>query len=231
MTSLVSILGLGFALGVRHATDADHVVAVTTIVARERRLWSSSLVGALWGLGHTATILVVGGAILIFRLEIPPRLGLGMEAAVAAMLVGLGGMALLRRPDAHAHSSAPSPAPAPAPAPAPSRILALRPLLIGTVHGLAGSAAIALFVLAALDDIRWGAVYLGVFGIGTIAGMMLLTTAIALPFAYTARAFGRVNAWLARATGGASVALGVWLAYELVTVGGLLYASPNWTAH
>ena len=222
MTSVLSILGLGFALGMRHATDADHVVAVTTIVSRERRVWASSLVGALWGLGHTVTIFVVGGMILLFQVAIPPRVGLAMELAVAVMLVALGAFSIARA------GPAAQPALAGASGPA-SRVAALRPLGVGVVHGLAGSAAIALLVLAALDDPRWGALYLAVFGVGTVAGMMLLTTAIALPFAYTARQFGQANRWLACVTGAASIGLGVWLAYDILVVHGMLGAAPAWT--
>src|SRR6202521_831490 len=90
MTALIAILLLGFFLGMRHATDPDHVVAVTTIVSRERSVLDAALIGALWGLGHTFTILVVGSAIILFKLTIPPRLGLSMELSVGVMLILLG---------------------------------------------------------------------------------------------------------------------------------------------
>lgn len=217
-TPLLTLLLLGFLLGLRHATDPDHVVAVTTIVARERRLWAASLVGAFWGLGHTVTIFVVGGAIILFDVVIPPRLGLGMEFAVAIMLVVLGVMNLA---GVHAHLHRPPSSP-------PPRI-GLRPLVIGVVHGLAGSAAVTLLVLATIHDARWALLYLAVFGVGTVAGMMALTTALGLPFAYASRRFDRIQAWLAGATGLASVAFGGLLAYELVFVRGLLSAAPRWS--
>lgn len=94
MVSLLSILFLGFFLGMRHATDADHVVAVTTIVARERSLRAAAPIGAVWGLGHTVTILLVGGGIIVFGVVIPPRVGLTMELSVALMLILLGGLNL-----------------------------------------------------------------------------------------------------------------------------------------
>src|SRR5579863_3513803 len=90
MITLVAIILLGFFLGMRHATDPDHVVAVTTIVSRERTIRHATLIGALWGLGHTFTILVVGSAIILFKLTIPPRLGLTMELSVGLMLILLG---------------------------------------------------------------------------------------------------------------------------------------------
>src|ERR671914_102208 len=130
MLSSFSVLALGFLLGMRHATDPDHVVAVTTIVSQQRSVRRAAGIGALWGAGHTATIVLVGGAILLFRLAVPPRLGLAMEFAVAVL------------------------------------------------------------VLTAIPSPVVGVVYLVVFGVGTIAGMTLVTAAIAVPSAYAA---SRVN--------------------------------------
>src|SRR5271154_7188771 len=90
MISLLSIVVLGFFLGMRHATDPDHVIAVTTIVSRQRSIGHAALIGALWGLGHTITILFVGSAIVLFGFVIPPRLGLTMEMSVGLMLILLG---------------------------------------------------------------------------------------------------------------------------------------------
>jgi hypothetical protein len=213
-TTLLSSLVLGFLLGLRHATDPDHVVAVTTIVSRERRLLSSSLIGALWGLGHTATIAVVGGAMVVFDVVIPPRLGLAMELAVALMLIALGAANLGTRASA---SRGLSPR------------MAARPVFVGIVHGLAGSAAVAILVLSTIHRAQWALVYLLLFGLGTVAGMMLMTTAIALPFAYTARRFAQVNGWLGRATGLASILLGTFIVYHLTTSHGLFSTAPQWT--
>ena len=97
MLSSISILLLGFLLGMRHATDADHVVAVTTIVSEEGSVRRASGIGALWGIGHSITVLLVGGAIIAFRLAIPPRLGLALEFSVALMLIALGLITLAGR--------------------------------------------------------------------------------------------------------------------------------------
>src|SRR5438445_1182047 len=148
MLSSFSILLLGFVLGMRHATDADHVVAVTTIVSDQPSLWRASTVGAIWGIGHSITILLVGGAIVVFRLAVPPRLGLAMEFVVAVMLIVLGAVNLSGRRSARARSSA-------------------RPLVVGFVHGLAGSAFVALLVVAAVPGAWLGLFYLALFGIGT----------------------------------------------------------------
>src|SRR5579862_1559486 len=96
MTALLAIMLLGFVLGMRHATDPDHVVAVTTIVSREKTLLHAAIIGAFWGIGHTVTILCVGTAIILLKLTIPPSLGLAMELAVALMLILLGILNLTR---------------------------------------------------------------------------------------------------------------------------------------
>jgi len=213
MVPLPSILLLGFCLGLRHATDPDHVMAVTTIVSRERTVRGAALLGSLWGVGHTMTILLLGGAIILFGVVIPPRVGLTLELGVAVMLILLGGLhvsgvAQRRRVSAAAHA---------------------RPLIIGVVHGLAGSAAAALLVLGAIRDARWAVAYLLIFGAGTVAGMMLITTALAMPFAYTAHRFARANRYLGLTSGLLSVAFGLFLVYQIGFVDGLFTAHPRWT--
>jgi hypothetical protein len=208
MLSFTSILLLGFVLGMRHATDPDHVVAVTTIVSDERSLWRASTVGAVWGVGHSITILAVGGAIVVFRLVIPPRLGLFLEFCVALMLILLGALTLSGRRIGSATNMA-------------------RPLVVGIVHGLAGSAFVALLVLAAVPGALLQLLYLALFATGTIAGMALITVAVALPSAVTARRFIRVQGYLRLASGLASVAFGVFLVRQGVSRG-LFDAVPHW---
>jgi hypothetical protein len=262
MTTLLAIILLGFFLGMRHATDPDHVVAVTTIVSRERTMLHAALIGAMWGLGHTFTILAVGSAIIFFKLTIPPRLGLSMELCVGLMLILLGVLNvtgvlrraiewiairrlgtgahshfLLGRWVAHTHDDDGEPIPIDS-----SSILGwtpqwwkqlglfhiLRPLAVGIVHGLAGSAAVALLVLTAISRPSWAIGYLLIFGLGTVAGMMLITAAIALPFAYSLQHFVRLNRGLAVASGFVSVAFGLFLCYQTGFVGGLFTGHPTW---
>jgi hypothetical protein len=211
--SLLSIVALGFLLGLRHATDADHVVAVTTIVSRQRSAVGAAAIGALWGVGHTVTIVAVGGAIILLKLAVPPRLGLAAEFLVGIMLIGLGLVNLARR----------SPSVAVAP------VGRARPLLIGIVHGLAGSAAIALLVLTAISDPRWAMAYLVIFGAGTVAGMVLITAALALPMRAAAVRFASAEHALRLASGGLSLAFGLFVAYRIGVTDGLFTAHPHWT--
>lgn len=238
MLSLFSILALGFLLGMRHALDPDHVVAVTTIVSRERTLRAAAPIGAVWGAGHTATLLVVGGAIVLFGVVIPPRLGLTLELAVGVMLILLGGLSLstLARPGAkhlHPHDGAHVAAHG-ALARLDDRLArlrayrAVRPLVIGVVHGLAGSAAAALLVLGTIRDPAWAMGYLAVFGVGTIAGMLLVTTALAMPFAYAAHRFERLHRALGLGAGLLSIGFGSFLVYRIGFVDGLFTSHPRW---
>jgi high-affinity nickel-transport protein len=216
---------LGFFLGMRHATDADHVVAVAAIVSRERTTRSALGIGGLWGLGHSATILAFGGAIILFGLVIPPHIGLSMEMSVAAMLVILGVMNVtgaMRTIDEAAHSDRRGAVETPI---STRRRLSrfFRPLLIGVVHGLAGSAAVALLVLATIREPAWALLYLVIFGAGTVAGMMLLTAAMVVPLTVLTR-FGSGHQILARVTGLVSIAFGLLLAYKVGFVDGLFTA-------
>jgi high-affinity nickel-transport protein len=263
MVSLFSIIALGFFLGMRHATDADHVIAVTTIVSRQRSVLKSAAIGAFWGVGHTLTIFAVGAAIILFDLVIPPRVGLSMELSVGLMLIILGVMNVMsfRRaiPDlpadaglasqhshhhshgdyvhSHPHSHGSEDhhhSPEHTPVAWMDRMFGktsvykpLRPLLIGIVHGLAGSAAVALLVLTTIRDARWAIAYLLVFGVGTIAGMMLITMSIASTFRLVGRSL-RFSHRLAMASGLLSLTFGLIIAYHICFVDGLLTAHPQW---
>jgi high-affinity nickel-transport protein len=194
----------------RHATDPDHIVAVTTIVSRERSVRRSIGIGVLWGIGHTVTIFGVGGAIILYKVAFTPRLGLSMEFSVALMLLVLGMLNLTAR------NGAPAPAPR------------LRPFIVGVVHGLAGSAAATLLILPLIDDVRWALVYLFVFGAGTIAGIALVTMAIAAPSVYAGARLAGLQRGVRLASGMASFAFGAYLAYKIGFVDGLFTAQPHW---
>jgi high-affinity nickel-transport protein len=263
MNGLLSIVALGFFLGMRHATDPDHVIAVTTIVARQRRTGSAAWIGALWGVGHTLTILLVGGGIILFRWVIPPRIGLSMEFAVGLMLIILGLLNLTGlwrlvtsaragrgtlHSHAHTHGDFVHDHPhghAPETHPHdPERTPVgwldgrlggigayrwVRPLLVGIVHGLAGSAAVALLVLATISDPTWAIFYLLVFGVGTVAGMMVITAAIAMPVAWGGARSARIGGALRVASGLLSLGFGLFLAWQMGVVHGLFSGRPSWT--
>lgn len=236
--TLFAILALGFLLGMRHATDADHVVAMTTLVTRERSSRSALVLGACWGVGHTLTLLCVGGAIVLFGLVIPPRLGLSLEMTVAVMLILLGAFNLTGAAERLEAASARQRATAlvfAASAPTLGARLSAtarrggRSLLVGVVHGLAGSAALALLVLTTVHDARSALLYLVVFGAGTIASMMLVTALLAVPLRVAAARFASAERVLARASGALSLAFGLFLAYRIGFVQGLLFGEAKWT--
>jgi high-affinity nickel-transport protein len=269
MVNFAAAIGLGFVLGVRHATDPDHVIAVSTIVARQRSIRQAGAIGILWGVGHTITIFCVGAVIILFNVVIPPRIGLAMELAVGLMLILLGILNLTgvtqrithrhtpdssrvsivhshrhvhdgvvhehihgHRPEVHMHLDAHLDADA-------DRTFLrklglyqfLRPLAVGLVHGLAGSAAVALLVLAEIRDPRWAVGYLLVFGIGTIAGMMLITMMIGAPFAYTRGRFASFNRGLGIASGLLSLTFGLFITFQIAVTDGLFASHPHWTPH
>jgi ABC-type nickel/cobalt efflux system permease component RcnA len=269
MISFLSILAVGFFLGMRHATDPDHVIAVTTIVSNQRNRMRAALIGAFWGVGHTVTIFVVGAGIILFDLVIPVRVGLSMELCVAVMLIVLGLMnvaGFLRsmpagsihdhdeekvihsHPHSHGdyiHSHPHAHQPEAHPHPPDQTPLAwldrafgriglyqyLRPFVVGVVHGLAGSAAVALLVLTTIRNFHWAIVYLLVFGVGTIAGMMLITMSIASAFSMVGKGRQKFSHRLALASGLLSLIFGLLVAYQILFVNGLFTTHARWTPH
>jgi len=258
LTSLFAITVLGFFLGMRHAADPDHVIAVTTIVSRSGSPLRAAAIGVLWGVGHTLTILVVGTGIVLLGWVIPPRVGLSLELSVGLMLIVLGvvnlravvreGTAVHTHTHAHAHGDyihthahQHSPEvhphrPEDTPVAKLDRWLGglrpyelVRPLVVGIVHGLAGSAAVALLVLAAIGAGAWAVAYLLLFGVGTIVGMMLITVGLAWPVMGAAPRFPSLPRRLRLASGLVSLLAGLAIAYRIGVVDGLFGAAPMWT--
>lgn len=207
-------------------------------VSRERAVRNAVFVGALWGLGHTLTLMLVGGAIVLFGFVIPAKLGMSMEFSVGLMLVMLGLWNLKSfgqwlsghrhgEHESHAHSHHGDDD-------EPARrwlekrfgnlplYQLIRPFVVGIVHGMAGSAALALMVLPMIHNPYWAVGYLAIFGMGTIAGMMLITTAIALPFSYTATRSAILHGRLGLVSGFISLGFGLFMLYEIGIVQGLL---------
>ena len=246
--TILFVTGLGLVLGMRHSTDADHVVAISTIVSKQRSIRNAALIGSVWGMGHTITVFIVGSVIILFGVEIPPRIGLSMEFSVAIMLILLGLLNLTGMmqkittyftPAIHARANASAPSKLEDRKTRLERLLensvgrlglyqCLRPLAIGLVHGLAGSAAVALLVLSTIHDPVWASVYLIVFGVGTMIGMMCMTAAIAVPLAFAGDRFNKLSGFLGTASGMVSLCFGSLLVYQLGFLGGLFTSHPQW---
>jgi ABC-type nickel/cobalt efflux system permease component RcnA len=245
--SMLFVTGLGLILGMRHSTDADHVVAISTIVSKQRSIRNAAVIGSVWGLGHTITIFIVGSLIILFGVEIPPRLGLSMEFSVAIMLVLLGILNLTGAMQKVTAWFTPAIGPKGSVALEPNKARSsrmekllensvgrlgvyqcIRPLAIGLVHGLAGSAAVALLVLSTIHNPVWATVYLLVFGAGTMVGMMCMTAMIAAPLAFAGERFAKLGKYLGAASGMASLCFGSFLAYQLGFLGGLFTSHPQW---
>lgn len=240
--SVFALLGLGFVFGLKHATEVDHVVAVSTIVSEHRSVVRSALVGGLWGAGHTASLVIVGVLVLVFRIAIPATSANWLEFSVALMIIGLGVMAVLRvlrkRADVHVHRHshdgqshvhihfhehgtehigvAPSRSLRASNASHSHAVsqLGFKPLLVGAMHGLAGSAALTLLVLTQIQSVTLGLLYLALFGAGSTLGMLLMSGLIGLPFALSGRRLTSINYGLQTVAGGLSIAFGLWYAYE-----------------
>jgi high-affinity nickel permease len=231
----LAILGLGFVLGLRHALDVDHLAAVSTMVSQRGGILRSSLIGAVWGLGHTAALLAAGVAVIALHAQISPGLTQGLELGVAIMLVGLGlnllwtmwrgGTIHLHEHEhgGHHHVHPHRHVPGETPEQAQHHPVAVRrPFLVGLVHGLAGSAALMLAVLATIPSPTVALAYILVFGVGSVGGMMIMSTLLGLPLALASERFVRAELALRAMAGLGSVAIGLVLAWRIGIASGLL---------
>lgn len=171
-SGLLSILLFGFTLGIKHATEPDHVIAVSTIASQTKRLSRSSLAGVCWGLGHTAILLLIGIIVISLGQNIPEQLALSLEFFVGIMLVylGLSGFKSDKTIEATA-----------------KKYIHKKSFFIGGIHGLAGSAALVILTTTQAQTPREAVLFMLIFGIGTIFGMLLFTTLLGLPFLLSSR--------------------------------------------
>lgn len=227
--SLISILMFGFVLGLKHAIEADHIAAVSTIASEHPSIMRSTLVGAFWGIGHTISLLVAGAAIVFLHLEISGGLSLALEFAVGVMLIALGANALRKivlgghlhmhvhqhGGRLHAHPHIHEQDKRDALHTHHGLRLQRRPLIVGMIHGLAGSGALMLLVLSTISQPLIALAYVLTFGIGSTGGMMLMSVLIGLPATLTAQRFARSNMILRAAAAGFSVVLGLLITYNL----------------
>jgi ABC-type nickel/cobalt efflux system permease component RcnA len=226
--SAVSILLGGLVIGIKHAFDADHLAAVSTIVCERKNLLSSLLIGGVWGIGHTASLMLAGVGVILLNISIERYKNI-LEFCVALMLIGLGANVLYKlvrggRLHYHVHSHGSythihphihENKPEPDPNSHHGLRLSIRPLIIGMVHGLAGSAALMLYVLSRIQSTALAFGYIIVFGVGSIGGMMLMSMALSLPARFTAEHFKRTHLAVQAVAGLFSLGFGLWLAYEL----------------
>lgn len=236
--STASVLAFGLVLGLKHAVEADHLAAVTTIVSERKSILGASLVGGLWGMGHTLSLLVAGIAVILFHLRISEQTALALEFCVGLMLVALGANALrkLLRGGAlhlhwhrhgkhihahpHVHDGVDEPD---APHTHHGLRLSARPFLVGMVHGLAGSAALMLLVLSTISSPLAGLLYVLVFGIGSVGGMMLMSALVGLPLRFTATRFARAHFVVRCLAGLFSLSFGLFMVYQIGIKDGLLH--------
>ena len=222
--STFSVLAIGFALGLQHATEADHLAAVSTIVSEKKNLLTASIVGGLWGIGHTISLFAVGVLVIFLKLQISESLEAKLEGCVGVMLVLLGLNALRKlfqvskvhvhthehdghtHAHIHAHDSKT--------AEESHHRLSPRSVLIGMVHGLAGSAALMLLVVPTISSPSIALLYILIFGIGSIGGMMAMSFLIGLPFHFTAGRFDVLNKGIRLVAGIFSFGLGASIIYE-----------------
>ncbi|MGB7999943.1 MAG: urease accessory protein UreH [Anaerobacillus sp.] len=203
--SLLSILVIGFLLGIKHAIEPDHVIAVSTIASKTRSLWKSSLAGVYWGIGHTTTLFLVGMLLFLFNTTITDKWAMSLEILVGFMLVFLGIKTLLTKASKTGTKGSRS---------------YLQSGAIGFIHGLAGSAAMVLLTMSTVQTVWQGAIYILVFGVGTCVGMLGFTTILGIPFVATRKQL-KLNHQLTQLTGVLSVGFGIYYIYRIGITDGL----------
>lgn len=238
---IFALLIMGLVFGLKHATEVDHVVAISTIVSQNRNLLRSTIVGALWGIGHTAALLITGIIVLSLRVAIPERVSNWLEFGVALMILGLGASALWRalrkRTEVHVHKHShddtthvhlhfhePTTRHGDARTSVHSHSVSavgLKPVLIGTIHGLAGSGPLTLLVLTQIESPWIGLLYLSLFGVGAILGMVLMSGLVGLPFVLTSRTLSAYHQRLQTTAAVLSIAFGLWYAHHTGFASGL----------
>ena len=233
---MTSVLFLGLMIGMQHALEADHIAAVASIAARETTLKRAVTHGAAWGLGHTLTLMAVAGGVVVLGTTIDAQIAAYLEAVVGVMLIGLGGHLLYRlwrdrihfhvhrhtggaahfhahshKGEAQAHKKSSHDHTHP-------RRLPVRTVLVGMMHGLAGSAALLILTALTVDSPALGLIYIALFGIGSIAGMAALSAVIAVPMSYSARFVTWANRSLQAGVAVATAGLGIWIVIQSTSV-------------
>lgn len=231
---MISIFALGFVMGVRHAFEADHLAAMATLVTRSQGTRAGLLQGAVWGLGHTITLLLVGGTCLLIGTAMPAAWAARLELVVGFMLLALGVDTLRRmrrarlhahvhqHDDGHAHwhmhrhQASVNDDLAVHEHDHPRRTFPGRALVVGLVHGLAGSAALFLLTLQTVGSFWPGLTYIALFGLGSILGMAGLSAVVAVPMRVAARSVARLQGAIEAVVGVATIAVGIRVVWTLL---------------
>lgn len=221
LIGIFSILGFGFILGIKHAIEPDHVIAVSTIASQSKKLYRSSLTGVFWGIGHTVTLLLVGISIILMKGEIPEVLAMSLEFLVGIMLVYFGFSAILSCKNVPICSDEELPK---YDSYYKTRYQKHKPyiksLFMGFVHGLAGSAALVLMTISTVESVSEGFFFILIFGAGTVIGMLCFTTVLGIPFVLSSKKV-RINKVLTQTTGVISTVFGFYYMYDLGVTEGL----------
>jgi sulfite exporter TauE/SafE len=229
--SIFTILAMGFVLGIKHAIEPDHVIAVSTIASQSKKLYRSTLAGVFWGIGHTSTLFLTGIILILMKGEIPEKWAMSLEFLVGIMLVYLGLSTILSFKNIHVHQheqngiehtqyhshlhkgdhkhnhSQ-------------NNVSYIKSMLIGFVHGLAGSGAMVLLTMSTVNSVWEAIFFILIFGVGTVIGMLFFTTIIGIPFVYSAKKVN-LNKTLTRITGVISTVFGIYYMYNLGITEGL----------
>ncbi|MBS4214616.1 urease accessory protein UreH domain-containing protein [Neobacillus rhizophilus] len=227
----LSVLALGFVLGIKHAIEPDHVIAVSTIASQSKKLLRSSLAGVFWGIGHTATLFIIGIIIILMKGEIPEKWVMSLEFLVGIMLVYLGVSTVLsfknihlhqhnHDEEEHKHVHSHNFSGKHEHKHKHKNVSYLKSMVIGLIHGLAGSGAMVLLTMSTVNSVWEAAIYILIFGVGTIIGMLFFTTIIGIPFVFSSKKVG-LNKSLTQITGLISILFGIFYMYNLGVTEGL----------
>ncbi|MCH6264995.1 sulfite exporter TauE/SafE family protein [Neobacillus citreus] len=233
--TLLSVLALGLILGIKHAIEPDHVIAVSTIASQSKKLWQASLAGVFWGIGHTVTLFIVGIIVILMKGEIPEKWAMSLEFLVGIMLVFLGIKTIISFKNIHIHSHKHDDdveehkhvhshinSGKHNHQHKHKKVTYLGSTVIGLVHGLAGSGAMILLTMSTVKSVGEAAVYILIFGLGTVIGMLFFTTIIGIPFVLSKKRKS-ISGSLGLFTGVISTVFGVYYMYNIGVNEGLFH--------
>lgn len=228
ITDTIIMLGLGFLLGVEHAFEPDHIVAISSLISKEKNLKKTTILGAIWGVGHTTTLFLAGIIILTLKITIPETIALSLEFLVGLVIIFLGFYVIRDiiekkkhihkhthngRTHTHIHSHKGT----------DQHTHYHQSFSVGLIHGLAGSAALMLLILSTFNSLIIGIIYILLFGIGSMVGMAIVGGLISIPFIYSSKKSRSINTVIQYGTGMISIGFGSYLLFKIGYLEGLLF--------